>query len=429
MNVDRTDKQLIFEVVDYMKTTPKPLEGVRVLDLTRYLAGPYCTMLLAGLGAEVIKIEPPERGDIYRNRAPFAGPKGVSEHPQSPDDIGLGLIHRARNKKSITLNLHSEEGQSLLRSMCANVDIVVENYSPGILAEIGCGYDRLKQINEKIIVCSMSGFGQNGPMRDWRAYDPIGQAMGGIMAITGFPDKTPIRCGAAIADTVTPLVGVIGILSALLRRGITGKGDWVDVAMLDVLAFLLPEVIEFYQGDMMKFPLENRHPGGVPFNTFAAIDGHVSLACITDKDWHALLQAMGRNDLIDDTRFTHVIERRENLETVETLVADWVSTQKRDTVVEILQRHKVVCGPVLSLDEVIGSAQLRARNMFPELELPTGEVIPNAFGLGIPIRFTENPLNFDQAAPTLGEHNAAVYRSLAGIDETELEGLRQRGVV
>jgi len=412
-----------------MKTAPKPLEGLRVLDLTRYLAGPYCTMMLAGLGAEVIKIEPPGRGDIYRKRAPFAGPKGVSDHQQTPQDVGLGLVHRARNKKSITLNLHEAEGQALLRTLSENVDVVVENYSPGILSDMGCDYDTLKALNERIILCSISGFGQDGPMRDWRAYDPIGQAMGGIMALTGFPDKSPVRCGAAIADTVTPLVAVIGVLSALLRRGVTGKGDWVDVAMLDVLAFLLPEVLEFYQGGMMKFPLENRHPGGVPFNTFAALDGHVSLACITDKDWHALLHAMERNDLLDDARFTDVAKRRSNLETVETLVAEWVGKQKRDSVVKILQRHKVVCGPILSLDEVLESAQLRARGMFPGLVLPTGEAIPGAVGLGMPIRFTEGPLKFDKAAPMLGEHNATIYHQLAGIDELALARLCQRGIV
>ncbi|MFP6681974.1 MAG: CoA transferase [Gammaproteobacteria bacterium] len=412
-----------------MKANPKPLEGLRVLDLTRYLAGPYCTMLLGGLGAEVIKIERPGRGDIYRNRAPFGGPMGVSSSRQTPQDVGLGLVHRARNKKSITLNLHESEGQEILRSLCKNIDVVVENYSPGIMADMGCDYETLKVLNEKIIVCSISGFGQNGPLRDWRAYDPIAQAMGGIMAITGFADKAPVRCGAAIADTVAPLVAVIGILSALLRRGITGKGDWVDVAMLDVLAFLLPEVIEFYQAGMMEFPLENRHPGGVPFNTFAASDGHVSLACITDKDWYALLHAMDRKDLLADPRFTDVAGRRSHLETVEGIVTEWTGKQKRDAVVATLQQYKVVCGPVMTLDEVMRSAQLRARGMFPGLELPTGETIPNAVGAGMPIRFTEGPLKFDKAAPQLGEHNAAVYRDLAGIDESALEGLGRRGIV
>ena len=199
--------------------------------------------------------------------------------------------------------------------------------------------------------------------------------------------------------------------------------------MLDVLAFLLPEVVEFYQGGMMEFPLENRHPGGVPFNTFAASDGNVSLACITDKDWQALLHAMDRGDLGDDPRFTHIPERRNHVEIVETMVAEWMGTQKRDAVVAALQRHKVVCGPVMTLDEVMQSAQLRARGMFPGLELPTGETIPNAVGLGLPIRFTEGPLKFDKAAPQLGEHNAAVYRELAGIEEAALDGLCQRGII
>jgi len=407
----------------------KPLDGLRVLDLTRYLAGPYCTMLLGGLGAEVIKIEPPGRGDFYRDRAPYVGPEGISTTRKTPDDVGFGIAHRCRNKKSITLNLRDPEGQALFRRLCEEADVVVENYSPGILEAMGCDYESLKALNPRLILCSLSGFGQNGPLRDWRAYDPVAQGMSGIMSITGYPDKAPVRCGAAIADTVSPLVGVIGILSALIRRGVTGKGDWVDVAMLDVLAFLLPEVIEYFQADMLETPLGNRHPGGVPFNTFAAIDGHVCIAVMTDADWLALLKTMGREDLNEDPRFLHVTERREHRDVVDDLVAGWVGSLLRDDVVAALQRAEIVCGPILGLDEMLDHAQLRARGMLTGLTLPSGKPVPGAVGLGLPIRFADGPVAFDGRAPRLGEHTEEVFAQLAGIDAAELGQLRERGLV
>jgi crotonobetainyl-CoA:carnitine CoA-transferase CaiB-like acyl-CoA transferase len=411
-----------------MNLKVKPLEGVKVLDLTRYLAGPYCTLLLGGLGAEVIKIEP-VHGDFYRDRAPYAGPKGVSSTRQTEQDVGLGLAHRARNKKSVTLNLRDPKGLDVFRSMCANADIVVENYSPGVLKAMGCDYETLKGINPKIILCSISGFGQDGPLSDWRAYDPVAQAMSGIMSITGYDDKPPVRCGAAIADTVAPIVAVMGVLAALLRRGITGEGDWVDVAMLDVLTFLLPEVVEYYQGGMVEFPVANRHPGGVPFNAFAARDGHVCIATITDNDWHSLLRAMGRSELIDDPRFTHVTERRANREAIEHLVGEWVEQHDRDDVVSTLQQHAVVCGPVLTIEEMLQNTQLQARGMLPGLHLPGGQAIPGAVGFGMPLRFADNPLSFDQPPASLGEHNIAVYRELAGLSEEDIEQLAKAGVM
>jgi crotonobetainyl-CoA:carnitine CoA-transferase CaiB-like acyl-CoA transferase len=412
-----------------MRRKTKPLEGMKVLDLTRYLAGPYCTLLLGGLGAEVIKVEPPGTGDFYRDRAPYAGPEGVSSKRQTPSDLGLGIIHRSRNKKSITLNLRDPEGLEIFRSLCKNVDVVVENYSPGVMQAMGCDYETLKALNPKIILCSISGFGQSGPLRDWRAFDSVAQAMSGIMSITGFENNPPVRCGAAIADTVAPLVATMGVLAALLRRGITGEGDWVDVAMLDVLAFLLPEVVEYHQGAMIDFPLGNRHPGGVPFNTFEALDGHVCIATVTDADWHALLTAMDRPDLIEDPRFLHVADRRLNVAEAESIVGAWVKPRQRDDVVEILQRHTVVCGPVLTIDEMLRSPQLRARGMLTELETPTGEVVPDAVGFGLPIRFVDNPLTFDQAAPQLGEHSDEIFSKLAGLDGNDLTRLRNRGVV
>ena len=209
----------------------KPLSGVVVLDLTRYLAGPYCTLLLAGLGAEVIKIEPPGKGDLHRRFPPFVGPKGAAGQPQTTEDMGVFMLHRARNKKSITLDLYHPEGRELFKALCHKADVVVENYSPGVMDEMGASYATLRELHPGLILCSISGFGQTGPLRNWRAYDPVIQSMSGL-ASTGYADRPPTRCGAAISDTVAPLFAIIGILAALRRREQTGAGEWVDIARL-----------------------------------------------------------------------------------------------------------------------------------------------------------------------------------------------------
>ena len=407
----------------------KPLEGIRVIDMTRYLAGPHCTMLMAGLGAEVLKIEPPGRGDIFRNRPPFGGSEGYALKKQNEDDLGFGLLHRARNKKSVTLDLRADEGKKLFADLCAKTDVVVENFAPGIMAKMGFSYEDLREINPRLVLCSISGFGNTGPMKERRAYDPIVQAMSGLMTLTGFEGQPPVRTGAAIADTATPMIAVIGVLSALMRRQSTGRGDWVDVSMLDALAFLMPEVIEYYQGGAITPPLANRHPGGAPFNSFHATDGYVYVATVTDEDWNNLLRAMGREDLIDDPRYAHLPDRHVHVDEVEALVEDWVATRPRDKVVEILQSHQVACGPVLEMDEALASEQLRARDMLIPLETPDGDPVPGINGLGVPIRFADDPVQFDAPAPELGQHNDEIYGELLGLDDGELSRLKDAGVI
>src|SRR5262245_65809813 len=223
----------------------KPLTGLVVLDLTRFLAGPYCTMLLGGLGAEVIKVEQPGSADVHRNRPPFGGPKGASLNRQTKDDISLTHLQRSRSKKSITLNLRRPEGKELFLQLCEKADVVVENFAAGTLERMGFTFPILQARNARLILCSISGFGQRGPRREWRAYDPIIQAASGITSMTGYPDRPPVRAGAAVSDTTTPLVAVIGILSALQLREKTGQGEWLDISMQDSSFFLLPEIIEF----------------------------------------------------------------------------------------------------------------------------------------------------------------------------------------
>jgi crotonobetainyl-CoA:carnitine CoA-transferase CaiB-like acyl-CoA transferase len=407
----------------------KPLSGIVVLDLTRYLAGPYCTLLLGGLGAEVVKVESPGRGDLHRHNPPYAGAAGAAFERQEEHDIGITHLHRARNKKSVTLNLRDPDGLALFHDLCRKVDVVVENFSPGTLERMGIGYPVLRDLHPRIVLCSISGFGQTGPLKDRRAYDPVVQAMRGIASVTGFPDRPPVRCGAAVSDTVAPLFGVIGIQAALRRRDLTGEGDWVDVAMLDTSVFLMPELLDYLNGGLAPERRGNDHPAGTPLNTYPTLDGFVTIAVVSDKDWECLLTALDRRELLDDARFSDRLARRRHIEVIDKMVADWMAARTSGDAVETLQEREVPSGPVQDLYQAASSPQLAARHMFPELEHPTEGPLPGVKGFGFPIQFTGNPLHFDRPAPELGAHNAEIYQRLLDLDDRALAELNKRGVI
>lgn len=407
----------------------KPLDGLVVLDLTRFLAGPYCTLLLSSLGAEVIKVEPPGTGDSYRDRPPFAGSRGASLAKQAEDDIGITMLHRARGKKSITLSLRDPEGIALFKRLSATADVVVENFAPGALERMGIGFPVLQSQNPGLILCSISGFGQEGPYREWRAYDPIIQAMSGIASVTGYPDRPPVRCGAAVSDTTAPLFAVIGILSALRLREKTGQGEWVDISMQDCSLFLLPELLEFLAGGVIPERMGNAHNGVVPFNTYTARDGYVALCVVTTREWEALLAALGREELAQDPRFGDLLGRREHRDEIDRMVQEWVEKRTVAEVVEILQAHRVPAGPVLSLPELLRDEHLAAREMFVELAHPRHGPLPGVKGFGTPIKFIRHPLTADGPAPALGAHNEEIYGRLLGIDAAGLSELQARGVI
>ena len=407
----------------------KPLQDLVVLDLTRFLAGPYCTLLLGGLGAEVIKIEPPGKGEGHRDRPPYGGPQGASLKKQTDDDIGLMVLHRARNKKSVTLNLRSPEGTELFKQLCAKADIIVENYSPGTLDKMGLSFATLQAINPRIILCSISGFGQTGPYSEWRAYDPIIQAMSGINSVTGFPDRQPVRCGAAISDTTAPLFAVIGILSAVQQRAHTGKGDWVDISMQDGTFFFLPELVEYLNAGEIPVRRGNAHVGGAPFNVYEASDGHVSVCAVTSRGWENCLVAIGREDLKDDPRYSILLNRVQNRDAVDQLMQDWISQHTVAEAVSILQSHEVPSSPVMSPQELLEDEHLAAREMLVPLSHPTHGPMPGVKGFGMPIKFVQNPIQFDQPAPELGAHNEDVYGEVLGLDADTLRALKDQGVI
>lgn len=407
----------------------KPLHGLVVLDLTRYLAGPYCTLMLGGLGAEVIKVEAPGTGDVYRQRPPFGGPKGASFTKQTEDDINLGVLQRARNKKCVSLNLRSAEGKELFLQLCEKADVLVENYAPGTLEKMGLPYAVLKARNPRLVLCSISGFGQRGPRREWRAYDPIIQAASGITSVTGYADRDPVRCGAAISDTTTPLFAVIGILSALRKRDITGQGDWVDIAMQDGSFFLLPDVMEFLAAGEMPQRMANAYTGGAPFNVYHAKDGYVSVCAPAQNDWAKVLVALNREDLAHDPRFETIQNRREHRAEVDQLMQEWIGQRTVSEAVSYLQEQGVAAGPILNPNELIEDEHLTAREMIVPLEHPIHGPIPGAKAIGMPIKLTSTPLAFDQPAPALGAHNEEIYSRLLGLDSARLKELKAQGVI
>lgn len=407
----------------------KPLDRVVVLDLTRFLAGPYCTLLLAGLGAEVIRVEPPE-GDLYRRHPPFGGPKGTSLTRQTDDDLGLALLHRMRGKKSITLNLRDPAGVDLFLRLAAHADVVVENFLPGTLHAMGLGFSALQAANPQLVLCSISGFGQSGPYREWRAFDPVVQAMSGISSVTGFADRPPVRCGAPISDTTASLYGVIGILSALRARERTGRGDWVDVAMLDGSFFLLPDVLEFATAGGEPERRGNGHQSTVPFNVYRARDGWITLCAVAPREWLDVLRAMGRPELADDPRFEPAAgSRRAHRTEIDALVQEWVAERTVDDAVATLQAHHVAAGPVRDLRQAFDDEHLQMRDMIVPLEHPTHGPIPGAKGAGMPIKFLQHEAEFDRPAPALGAHNAEVYGRWLGLTAADLDALGAQGVI
>ena len=407
----------------------KPLQDLIVLDLTRFLAGPYCTLLLGGLGAEIVKVEPPGRGEAHRYRAPWAGRCGAGMERQDEDDIGLMVLHRARNKKSITLNLRDPHGTSLFLQLAARADVVVENCSPGTLDKMGLGYATLRETNPRLVLCSISGFGQHGPRRDWRAYDPIIQAASGINSVTGFADHPPARCGAAISDTTAPLFAVIGILSALQKRAKTGQGEWVDISMQDGTFFLLPDIVEHMAGGMSPERRGNGHPGGVPFNVYAATDGYVSICAVSAQNWKSLLAALDRRDLLDDPRFVNLQQRMKYRTDVDELVQTWIGRYSVAEAVAHLQAHEVPAGPVLSPADLVEDAHLIERGMVVDVEHPRHGVVPDVKGFGMPIQFVGDRLGFDRPCPEVGQHNAEIYGRLLEFDDTRLAELKAQGVI
>jgi CoA:oxalate CoA-transferase len=394
----------------------QPLRGIRVLDLTRVLAGPFCTMNLADLGAEVIKIEVPGRGDDSRSFAPVM-PSGDSGYFYSVN----------RGKRSITLDLHIEEGAKVFLELAAKSDVVVENFSPGTMDRFKTGYAQLKAANPKIILCSISGFGQTGPKASAPAYDIVAQALGGTMSVTGNPGGEPVRCGVSVGDLSAALYGIIAILSALRVRDRDGVGNHVDIAMLDCQVAMLEDALARYSVSG-KIPgrLGTRHPSITPFQQFRAADDYFVMGAGNESIWLRFCDALAMPQLKDDARFATNADRTANQPELEAILARTFVTQPRDHWLRILTDASVPCAPIANVEEVSRDPHLAARNMILHAEHSSfdGLIVP-----GSPLKSAGDKDIPSTSAPRLGEDTDKVLASVLGYDSSRLSELRKRSII
>ena len=390
-----------------------PLDGITVLDLTRVLSGPYCTMLLADMGARVIKIEQPRKGDDTRAWGPpFL--EGESAY----------FLSINRNKESVTLDFKHPDGRAVLDRLLSRADVVVENFRPGTLAKVGLDYASLSSRLPRLVYCSVSGFGQTGPRHKEPGYDAVMQGEGGLMSITGSPDGPPYRLGVAIADIVSGMFAAYGVALALFARQRTGVGQEVDVAMLDAVAALLTyQAGNFFASGNAPTRLGNRHPSIVPYETFAAADGDFVLAIGNDEQWRTFCGVAG---LPEEPRFATNRQRVTAYDELRPFVADRLCTQPRQYWIDRLTAAGVPCGSVRNLQEVFADPQLEAREMIARVEHAT---IGPLRTLGVNVKLSRTPGAVRSAPPTLGQHTEGVLLGDLGFSADEVAALRAKQVV
>lgn len=417
-------------MTDSNHSNPRPLEGVRVLDMTVALAGPYCTLLLAGLGAEVIKIESPSGGDIARFNPPFFGKDGIHFGAMEEGDVSLSILARARSKKSVSLDLKSEQGLKIFKELVKQSDLVVENLSDGTVERLGVSYNDLKEINPRLIYCSVTGMGRPSPFPGLKVMDIVVQALSGVMDTTGYADGPPMRFGLPIADLLAPLYGMIGILSALRQRDQTGLGQHVMVSMLDCLSSLLPfEHFDVFQRNGFPARSGNHQTRLAPFGIFKTNNGYVSIAAANDKWAGSIFEAMGQPELIKDPRFSTRGPRAVNADAVNERIEAWTSQHSSEEVIDALQaRRGVPCVKVRTALDAMSDPGLRASGAIQPLFHPeAGEI--EAVGSGIPIRMSASHVGLDKPAPVLGANNGDVLGGLLGLSEGEIANLKSQGVI
>jgi crotonobetainyl-CoA:carnitine CoA-transferase CaiB-like acyl-CoA transferase len=393
--------------------TEPPLHGTTVLDLTRVLSGPYCTMLLADMGARVIKIEQPGKGDDTRAWGPpFLG--GESAY----------FLSINRNKESVTLDFKNAQGRAVLDGLIARSDVLVENFRPGTLDRIGLDYASLAVKYPKLIVCSISGFGQTGPRRPEAGYDAVIQAEGGLMSITGPPDGQPVRLGVAIGDIVTGMFAAQGVLLALVARGRTGRGQLVDVAMLDsVSALLTYQAGIYFATGVAPRRIGNRHPTIVPYETFAASDGDFVLAVGNDDQWRRFCGVAG---IQDAGRFATNKERVTCYEELKPILSEVLRRHTREQWIGRLRAAGVPCGSVRDLQDLFSDPQLSARDMIATVE---HAAVGSLRVLGVPVKLSDTPGSVRNAPPTLGQHTDAVLRNDLSLTLADIDRLREQGAI
>jgi len=389
-----------------------PLEGIRVLDLSWVLSGPFASMVLSDLGAEVIKVERPEVGDIARGNGPIV--KGLSTY----------FLSLNRGKKSIVLNLASEQGKDIFLRLVEKVDILVENFVPGTMKKLGLDYEVVKQRNPKIIYAAISGFGQNGPYATKPAFDVIVQAMGGIMSITGEPGGSPIRPGVSLGNIAAGLFLCIAILAALQERHVSGRGQMIDISMLDCqVAIQENAFVRYLNTGEMPCAMGTRHPVFTPFQVFPTKDGYMAVATMggVKDQWPLFCATIGRIDLIDDERFATGWLRTQNYEILEPILTEAMKTKTTQQWLEEFEQVEIPCGPVNTIEQVASDPQVAMRKMIIEVHHPKA----GSFKVtNTPIKLSRTLCKLERACPDLGEHTEEVLTELLGMTQEQMDKLR-----
>jgi CoA:oxalate CoA-transferase len=392
-----------------------PLTGLVVIDLTRILSGPFCTMILADFGAQVIKIESPGKGDDARLIGPYI--KNQSAYFMSVN----------RGKKSVTLNLKTPEARALLQEMAARADILVENYRPGTMDKWGLGYEAVRKINPRLIYTSVSGFGHSGPYRKLPAYDIVVQGLSGLMSITGPEGGPPTRVGTSVGDIVPALFATIGIMMALFHRSLSGEGQRLDIAMLDGLVAILENAIARYQVNLeVPRPIGNRHPSITPFDSLAVKDGHIIVAAGNPKLFEDLCRILNVPKLAMDPRFREYADRHQNEKQLKPLLEKALARYTQAEALAKLGQAGIPCAPINTVDRVMSDPQVLARNMVVEMEHPIAGILKLA---GIPIKMSGTPGMINEPAPILGQHTDQVLKEFLGKTGEEIEELRRKKII
>jgi crotonobetainyl-CoA:carnitine CoA-transferase CaiB-like acyl-CoA transferase len=392
-----------------------PLQGIRVLDFTRVLAGPSASLALADLGAEVIKIEPPGSGDETRSFPPFRD--GESHY----------FLSVNRGKKSIVIDLKTPEGVALAKDLAAKCDILIENYRPDVMDRLGLGYDTLAAINPGLIYCSISGFGMTGPLRDLPSFDIVLQALSGALSVNGEPGGAPVKLGIPLGDLVGGINGPIAILAALHERGTTGRGRLIDISLLDGLIGMLGYLAQlaFFTGEDPK-PQGSQHPNLVPYGSFPARDGSIIVACLTNSFWVRIAEALGAPEWVNDQRFDTIERRRDNRALVNEMIAAFTRQKSVQELVEIFTQHQVPHAPILGIKAALAQPQAVARGMVVETEHAALGKIPI---VNRAIKFPADVQPVPAAPPVMGQHTEEILRDILGCTTAQIDALRNGKII
>jgi formyl-CoA transferase len=406
------------------------LSGTRVLDLTRFLSGPQATLFLGALGAEVVRIDDPATGDPTADAPPYFGPKGISLYRQTASDLGIAYLKRARGKKAITLNLKSERGRALFFRLVDTADVVVENFRVGVTQRLGIDYPVLRKRNPRLIHCAITGYGSTGPDRALKAFDLMVQAATGLMSITGGVDDGACKTGSPLSDGIAGTFAVTGILGALIQRERTGMGQFIDVSMSDcLLSLILDEPLDCYERLGLPLRQGNRIMRFSPFNTYVARDGMVAIGTATRDEWVALVEIMGRTDLLADPDFMNPSWRIANNSKVDEVVSAWAEKQSTSDILVRLTARQVPCSRIRTISDVVAWPHLHERGMLTKLRHPGFAANESPIAPAFPIKFSEASTEYESSVPLTGQHNDEIYRGLLGMSDGEIQELANSGAI